>query len=270
MPQLLLRLSQYKFSSNFYLINIHHDFHHHHTTNTTTTTTYILYGAARSSCSWRVRSMLEHKRLKYEYRPISLYSGEQHSAAFKAVNPAETVPALIVETITSSTDGGGIRKSTHTLFESLAIIDYFGQSPPGVHPLHPIERAYAIAIAEMIVSGIQPLQNSGMMKVYAERNGGDREAALSFSQHWIETKFRPARRLGLPGRHTIGDRPSVADICLVPQVVNAGRYRLDIDRWPLLKRLYESGLQIEGIWKARPENQVDFDPNVKSWIDSEK
>ena len=250
------------------------------TTNstTTTTTTYILYGAARSSCSWRVRSMLEHKGLKYEYRPVSLYSGEQHSAAFKAVNPAETVPALIVETITSSTDGGGTRKSTHTLFESLAIIDYLDRVHPesthSVYPADPIERAYAIAIAEMIVSGIQPLQNSGLMKVYVERNGGDREAALNFSQHWIETKFsqleKLLKKLGLPDRHTIGDRPSVADICLVPQVVNAGRYRLDIDRWPLLKRLYESGLQIEGIWKARPENQVDFDPNVKSWIDSEK
>ncbi|XP_017462025.1 PREDICTED: probable glutathione S-transferase, partial [Rhagoletis zephyria] len=101
------------------------------TSTSNTTPTYILYGAARSSCSWRVRSMLEHKRLKYEYRPISLYSGEQHSAAFKAVNPAETVPALIVETITSSTDGGGgTRKSTHTLFESLAIIDYLDRAHP--------------------------------------------------------------------------------------------------------------------------------------------
>lgn len=215
----------------------------------------VLYSYWRSSCSWRVRSVLALKAIPYEYRAVSLYTGEQHSEAFKAVNPAGMVPTLLVPT----KDG-----KHETLFESLAIIDYLEQThpQPSIYPTDPIQRAKVIAVVESIVSGIQPLQNLGPMNKAAEFAGGSKAKAVEWNQYWISTRFATLEGIlqGLSGRYTVGDQLTLADICLVPQVYNALRYNVQLDSYPLIKRLYEQLLATEEcIIKAKPENQVDSD-----------
>lgn len=215
----------------------------------------VLYSYWRSSCSWRVRSVLELKRIPFEYRAVSLYTGEQKEESFKKLNPAGMVPALLVP----KKDGG-----YETLFESLAIIDYLEQThpEPSVYPKDPIQRAKVLAIVEMIVSGIQPLQNLGPMNKAAEFAGGDKSKAVEWNQYWISTKFEQLENIltGLSGKYTVGDELSLADICLVPQVYNALRYNVTIDQYPLIKRLFEQLLASEeSIIRAKPENQPDSD-----------
>lgn len=215
----------------------------------------ILYSYWRSSCSWRVRSVLEFKKIPFEYRPVSLYTGEQKGDEFRRINPAGMVPTLLVPT----QDGGH-----ETLLESLAIIDYLEQTvpEPSVYPKDPIARAKVVSIVEMIVSGIQPLQNLGPMNKAAEFAGGAKAKALEWNLYWITTKFTQLELIlqGLSGKYTVGDQLSLADMCLVPQVYNALRYNVQIDQFPLIKRLFEQLLASEeSIIKAKPENQPDSD-----------
>lgn len=216
----------------------------------------VLYSYWRSSCSWRVRSVLAFKNIPYEYRGVSLYTGEQHSEAFKAINPAGMVPTLLVP---RAQDGG-----YETLFESLAIIDYLEQThpSPSLYPTDPIARAKVVAIVENIVSGIQPLQNLGPMNKAAEFAGGDKAKAVEWNQYWITTRFTTLEGIlqRLSGKYTVGDTLTLADMCLVPQVYNALRYKVQLDSFPIIKRLYEQLLATEEcIIKAKPENQIDSD-----------
>ncbi len=246
---------------------------------TTTTSKYILYGSARSSCAWRVRAVLEHKCLPYEYRPVAIYSGEQHSAAYRRLNPAQMIPALVV-VVVSGEEG---KSTTETLHESLAIIDYLERvhPSPSIYPADPLTRARSVAIAEMIVSSIQPVSSFKFMKTYAEANGGNQQAALSFSTQWIAYKFDRLQELiemynGGGGKESasrkfvIGNQLSIADICLVPQLYTAARYKVDLGRWPLLNALYEQLLSEEAaLFKVRPEAMADFH-TTSSFVDNDK
>ncbi|KAI2795477.1 Glutathione S-transferase zeta-1 [Blomia tropicalis] len=216
----------------------------------------ILYNFARSSCSWRVRAMLEHKKLSYQYRPVMILKGEHNEDQFQKLNPAQMVPALVVQTENNE---------TKTLFESLAIIDYLEHAYPNegesIYPADdPFLRANVLAISEMIVSGIQPLQNVGVMRFARKFAQGDKSKDLEWAQYWIENKFEKLENVlkNHSGRFTVGDQFTLADICLVPQVYNAKRYAVNMNRYPLINRLYENGMSIESIDRSKPENQIDF------------
>lgn len=120
---------------------------------------YILYSYWRSSCSWRVRTVLHLKSIPFECRPVNLFSSEQTEPEFSQLNPLGLVPLLVVQF-----DDGRVEN----LFESLAIIDYLEQVHPlpSIYPTDPIQRAKVSGVAQAICSGIQPLQNLGpMLKV---------------------------------------------------------------------------------------------------------
>lgn len=245
----------------------------------------ILYSYSRSSCSWRVRSALHHKQLPFETRPVFIYGGEQNEPEFRRVNPGQMVPALVVEEQLSTSDGHHQEEQQPqrtTLFESLAIIDYLEQRYPNpVAPLLPIAnssanlklRANILAISQMIMSGVQPLQNMAVMQyaadfsthqAYASSKSKSAERALSWSRHWITAKFARLETLLGPlsgGRYTVGGRLSLSDLCLVPQVYNALHYGVDMSPYPLLSSLYTRLLaEEECIRLGRPEAQPDWDP----------
>lgn len=212
---------------------------------------FVLYNYWRSSCSWRVRAVLELKKIPYEYRAINLVKGEQYGKEFQQINPISQVPTLQFQT----SDG-----RTEILYESMAIIDYLEQTfpTPSIYPNDPIERAKVIAIAETIVSGIQPIQNLVVMKKIEEITGS-KDQSMEWSREWIRKKFQMLETMLKPmsGTHTFGDHLTLADFCLVPQVANAIKFKVDMNEFPLLKRLNEFLLTTESIAKARPDNQPD-------------
>ncbi|OTF76610.1 maleylacetoacetate isomerase-like protein [Euroglyphus maynei] len=212
---------------------------------------FILYNYWRSSCSWRVRSVLELKQIPYEYRPVNLVKGEQYSEEFRRLNPLNQVPTLQVQT----SDG-----HSEILHESMAIIDYLEQTfpTPSIYPKDPIERAKVITIAETIVSGIQPIQNLSVGRKIEELSDSKIRSG-DWSREWIRMKFQKLEIFlkSMSGTHTFGNHLTLADFCLVPQVANAIRFKVDMDEFPLLKRLYEFLLTVEPIAKAQPSNQPD-------------
>lgn len=212
---------------------------------------FVLYSYWRSSCSWRVRSVLELKKIPYEYRAINLIKGEQYGEEFRHINPLSQVPTLQFQT----SDG-----HNEILYESMAIIDYLEQTfpTPSIYPKDPIERAKVIAISETIVSGIQPIQNLGVMRKIEELTGS-KDKSVEWSREWIRKKFQSLETMleSMSGQYTFGNQLTLADICLVPQIANAIKFQIDMNEFPLLKRLNEFLLTIDSIQKAHPSNQPD-------------
>lgn len=211
-----------------------------------------LYSYWRSSCSWRVRAVLDHKKLPYEYIAVNLTTGEQHSEEFKHKNPLGYVPTLQIE----SQDG-----HTEHLFESLAIIDYLEQRYPehSVYPADLTERAKVATVVNVIVSGIQPIQNLAVMKK-VEEFSGSKEKSVQWSAYWIGKKFAELERFvsQTSGKYTVGDQLTLADMCLAPQVYNAIRFKVDMATYPTLKRLYDFLLTESGpVERTSPEHQPD-------------
>jgi maleylpyruvate isomerase len=209
-----------------------------------------LYGYWRSTATWRVRIALAHKGVAYEYVPVHLRrdGGEQNRPEFAAVNPMQRVPVL------------EWTEHDHTvrLVESLAIIEYLEERHPH-DPLLPSDsflRARARQLALVVTSGIQPLQNTGVQQYLETELHQD---AKPWIRHWVgkgltalETMTRETA-----GRFSIGDLPTIADVCLVPQLYFARRFGVDLAAYPTLVRIDAACSEIEAFQKAHAERQVD-------------
>jgi maleylacetoacetate isomerase len=210
-----------------------------------------LYTFFRSSASFRVRIALNLKGLKYEQAPIHLRrgGGEQLSAAYKAINPQALVPAL--------EDGGKI------LTQSLAIIEYLEERypQPPLLPRDPADKAVVRSMALIIACEVHPIQNLRVLQyVKREYNQSD-EQVNRWAQHWInlglaaleQTIVAQARR----GRFCFGDTPTLADICLVPQLGNARRYGCDLSPYPAIMEIEKNCMALPAFADAVPEKQPD-------------
>ena len=208
-----------------------------------------LYGYFRSSAAFRVRIALNLKGLSCEQAFIHLRRGDQNEAAFRAVNPQGLVPAL-------ETDG-------HILIQSLPIIEYLDEShpEPPLLPPDPAGRARVRGLAAMVACDIHPINNLRVLRYLSRHLGQDETGIAAWYNHWIETGFRAIEALLTPeqgtGRFCHGDAPGLADICLVPQVYNAGRYRLDLTPYPTIARVYRTCLEHPAFAAAHPDNQPD-------------
>jgi maleylacetoacetate isomerase len=210
-----------------------------------------LHGYFRSSAAFRVRIALNLKNLDYETIPVHLRRGDQAKPEFLRVNPQGLVPALVADGL--------------TLVQSLAIIEYLDETHPEP-PLLPPDaggRARVRALAAIVACDIHPLNNLRVLR-YLHRSLGHDEAALAaWYNHWIAEGFRAIeQRLAADsrtGRFCHGDSPGLADIALVPQVVNAERYRLDTAPYPTITRIFETCMTLDAFAAAHPRQQPDFE-----------
>ena len=208
-----------------------------------------IYSYWRSSASWRVRIALAYKGVDYEYRAVHLVrdGGEQHSDAYRAKNPMELVPTLEI-------DG-------HTLSESLSILRYLEDTrpTPRLVPEDPYLAARAWQIAEYVNAGIQPLQNLRVMLELGASFDASKAQQRAWSRDWIARGFAAVEQMiaEVGGRCAVGDDPTVADVCLVPQVYNARRFEVDLGPFPNITRIDAHLAALPAFQAARPENQPD-------------
>ena len=210
-----------------------------------------LYNYFRSSASYRVRIALNLKNLAYDYLPVHLLrsGGEQLTADYRKVSPDALVPTLV--------DGDAI------LQQSLAIIEYLEEThpEPPLLPRDPIDRAYVRAVALQIACEIHPLDNLRVLRYLKHDLGLDEETKNRWYRHWIETGFESleGRLASDPrvGKLVCGDEPTVADLCLVPQVFNAHRFGIDTQRYPTIRRIHDYACGLDAFARAAPEAQPD-------------
>lgn len=210
-----------------------------------------LYSYFRSSASYRVRIALNLKGLPYDYVPIHLLrgGGEQFSSAYRKLNHDAIVPTLV--------DDG------HALQQSLAIVEYLEETHP-TPPLLPataVDRAHVRSIALQIACEIHPLNNLRVLKYLKHTVGVTDDVKDAWYRHWVEAGFETleARLAGdaRTGKLCFGDSPTLADICLVPQVFNAQRFKVDTTRFPTIQRIYDHAVQLDAFERAAPGQQPD-------------
>jgi len=209
-----------------------------------------LYGAARSSASFRVRIALHLKGLPFEAVPVNLLKGDQFAEGFSSMNPAELVPVL---------EHGPIR-----LTQSVAIIEYLEERYPQPPLLpHAAElRAYVRAAALSVACEIHPLNNLRVLRYLVRDLALSEEQKNGWYRHWVEQGLAQleawVRREGRSGRFMLGDQVSLADVLLVPQIFNAKRFDCRLDHVPTLMRVFDHCMQVPAFEAARPERQADF------------
>ncbi|XP_045584398.1 probable maleylacetoacetate isomerase 2 isoform X2 [Procambarus clarkii] len=205
------------------------------------TTNPVLYSYYRSSCAWRVRIALAYKGVEYEYRPVHLLKKEQVSDDYMKLNPMGQVPALVI--------------GSRTLTQSMSILEYLEEAYPQ-KPLLPKDlflRAKVREVCEVIASGIQPLQNLSVLQKVGD------EKKMEWAQFYINKGFIALEQLlaGCAGKFSVGDEVTLADCCLVPQVYNAFRFRVDKTPFPTIMRVNDALKDLEPFKAADPSNQLD-------------
>jgi maleylpyruvate isomerase len=208
-----------------------------------------LYGYWRSSCSWRVRIALGLKGIDYEYVPVHLLEGEQHASDHASRNPMEQVPVLEVE------HAGRV----HRLGQSLAIMEFLEEAfpQPPLLPADPIARARTRQLAEIVNSGIQPMQNLGVLeRLAAVAPAADKKA---WAAHFVARGLGALEALAreTAGRYLVGESITLADVCLVPQLYGARRFGVALDPFPTLTAVESRLGENEAFDKAHADRQPD-------------
>jgi maleylacetoacetate isomerase len=210
-----------------------------------------LYTYFRSSAAYRVRIALNYKGLAYESRFVHLLKGEQNKFEYREINPEGRVPALMVD--------------SEVLTQSLAIIEYLEEThpEPRLLPKSAIERAHARALAQIVACDIHPLNNLRVLNYLKDTLRQDEAARQAWIRHWIELGLRAYEdhltAHGTTGLFSLGDRPTLADVCLVPQVFNAHRFGCDLVAFPKIRAIEEHCLALPAFREAAPGNQPDGD-----------
>jgi len=207
-----------------------------------------LYSYFRSSAAYRVRIALNLKGLPYEMVPIHLTKdgGLQSTAEYRAVNPQKLVPSLVL-------DRGDV------LTQSLAIIEYLDEThpEPRLLPTNPIERARVRAVALAIACDIHPIDNLRVLQYLKRALKHEQPEIDAWYHHWIVEGFAALEATLEPGPYACGAQVTLADVCLVPQVANARRFKVPLDAFPKIVAADAACLALPPFDKARPENQPD-------------
>jgi len=206
-----------------------------------------LYGYWRSGAAFRVRIALNLKKRAWEDVAVHLVKGEQRSAEYRRLNPIGLVPALELA------DGT-------VLTQSLAILDWLDRTEPDppLFPADPIERAHVMAAGMTIAVDTHPLQNSGVTAYVRQTYGLDEAGGVAWMAHWMERGFSAFQAMCRQDTtYAFGDQPSFADICLVPQLYNAHRWKIDLSPFPRLLEIERNCFRLPAFHDARPEAQPD-------------
>jgi len=207
-----------------------------------------LYTYFRSSAAYRVRIALNLKGLPYEMIPIHLTKdgGRQRSPDYRAVNPQMRVPTLALS-------------SGDVLTQSLAIIEYLDEihPEPPLLPTDALDRAKARSIAQLIACDIHPLNNLIALQYIKRQLKHEQPDIDEWYRHWVQEGFTALETMLTPGPYAGGAKVTVADLCLVPQVANARRFKVPLDAFPRIVAVDAACLKLPAFDKARPENQPD-------------
>jgi len=212
-----------------------------------------LYTYFRSSAAYRVRIALHLKNLPHDHQGVHLVNngGEQHHPDYLALNPQGFVPSLM--------DNGQL------FTQSLAICEYLDETypDPAFLPDTAIARARVRSLAQLIACDIHPVNNLRILKYLKKEFGADQAAIDTWYRHWIEEGFS-ALELRLAseqetGEFCHGDTPGLVDICLVPQVYNALRFKCDMNEYPTIQRIHTACEKLPAFISAHPDQQADND-----------
>lgn len=206
-----------------------------------------LYTYFRSSAAYRVRIALNLKDIAYEGVSIHLTKdgGQQKTPEYRAINPQMRVPTLELS-------------SGEKLIQSLAIIEYLDEvfPEPAFLPKDAIERAHVRAAAQLIACDIHPLNNLVTLQ-YLRKLGHDDVTVNEWYTSWVMAGFEALEPLLKPGPYAFGSQVGLADICIVPQVFNARRFKVPVERFPNIAAVDAACAKLPAFDKARPENQFD-------------
>jgi maleylacetoacetate isomerase len=205
----------------------------------------ILHDYWRSSAAYRVRIALNLKQLAFERRPVNLLEREQESVGNRAVNPQGLVPTLEI-------DG-------EAFTQSLAICDVLDArfpDPPLV-PADPAARSRVLAMALGIACDLHPLLNLRVLRHLKHELGQDQDRADAWYRHWMAeglggVEAMAARNPDL-GTFAGGDRPGIADLCIVPQLYNARRFACPLEDYPTLVRIDAAASALPAFAAAHPD-----------------
>lgn len=210
------------------------------------------HGYFRSSSAYRCRIAFNLKGLDYEFVPVHLKSGAQQGEDYKALNPQMLVPTLELD------DGA-------RLIQSLAIIEWLEDThpEPALLSSDPLTRAQERAFAQIIACEIHPLQNLRVLKYLAQELGADEDGKTAWLTRWLTDGLEACEGV-LAQRNSetpfcYGDRPGLADICLVPQVFSAQRFNVDISHLRRVSEIYDRCAALPEFARAHPKNQPDFE-----------
>ncbi|WP_205479460.1 maleylacetoacetate isomerase [Sphingomonas arenae] len=203
----------------------------------------VLHDYFRSSAAYRVRIALNLKGVEHERRPVNLLEGAQRSPEYHALNPQGLVPMLEI-------DG-------HRLTQSLSIIVYLDQrfpEPPLV-PRDPADGAHVRSLALAIACDIHPLNNLRVLSYLRHEMDQSQEARDSWYRHWVIEGLTALEAMASPraSRFLFGDEPSLADVCLVPQMFNARRFHVPLEPYPTLVRADEAAQKLPAFAAAHPD-----------------
>jgi maleylacetoacetate isomerase/maleylpyruvate isomerase len=209
-----------------------------------------LYTFSRSSAAFRVRIALNLKGLQYESLPKHFARNEHRAPEYLALNPHGLIPALAVDGV--------------VLSQSLAIIEYLNDRhpEPPLLPADPLDRARVRSMALTIACEIHPLNNLRVLNYLRAELQQDDTGVGTWYRHWVSEGFagleQQAREFSAGGRYCFGDALSLADVCLVPQMFNARRFKTDLAPFPTLVGISTHLEALPAFAAARPEVQPDY------------
>jgi maleylpyruvate isomerase len=209
----------------------------------------ILYNYALSSASYRVRIALALKGLQVSSVMLDLRAGEQRLEKYLQVNAQGFVPALTL-------DDGAV------LTQSVAIIEYLDEMHPHppLLPEAPLARARVRALTQAIICDVHPLNNLRVLRYLEDDLHHDKAARETWYRHWVQLGFSALERWlvrdGATGRFCHGDAPTIADVCLVPQVFNARRFAVDLTPYPRIVGIDAACRELSAFQGAAPDRQV--------------
>ena len=205
--------------------------------------TPLLYDYFRSSAAYRVRIALGMKGVAYDRVAVNLLEGGHRTQAYRAQNPQALVPTMEID---------GLR-----ITQSLAIIGYLEATrpEPPLLPSDPAEAAHVRALALAVACDIPPNNNLRVLKYLKDELGQPEAARTAWYAHWVSEGLAALEAMAAPraGRFLYGDTPTLADICLVPQMYNARRFAVPLDDFPTLARADEAACALEAFRAAHPD-----------------